>query len=245
MKINEQDGGLSIRCRHCGAILKPDKTFEACGITKAVTWEHCQCIEARRERESETAKERQRVAAEQAADLRRRIERAGVPPKFMSATTERDDVVRLALEGKGLYIQGPVGVGKTHLAMAIAIEAARCGTTVRATSSQRIMAAIRSTFGGEGSEGDVFDSLVRPAILVIDDLGKDAPTEWVVSMLYRVIEERYLTVKPVVVTSNYSKRDLVARLTVDGDSTSAEAIASRLSEMTVRVKLDGGDRRLA
>lgn len=245
MKINGQNDGLSIRCRHCGAILKPDKAFEACGVTKVGTWQQCQCLEARRERENEMAKERQRIAAEQMADLERRIERAGVPPKFRSATTERTDIVRLALEGKGLYIQGPVGVGKTHLAMAIAIEAARCGTTVRVTSSQRIMAAIRGTFGGEGSENDVFNSLVRPRLLVIDDLGKDAPTEWVVSMLYRIIEERYLMVKPVVITSNYSKRDLVSRLTVDGDSTTAEAIASRLSEMTMRVKLDGDDRRIA
>lgn len=244
MRIEGQSGGSSARCRHCGAALKPEKTFEACGKTVVCAWEQCRCPEARRERETEAAKERQRAAAEQEAALARRIERAGVPPRFRAAATERADIVRSALEGKGLYIQGPVGVGKTHLAMAIAVEAARCGKTVRVTSSQRIMSAIRSTFGGDGSEGDVFGSLVRPAILVVDDLGKDAPTEWVVSMLYRVIEERYMALKPVVVTSNYSKRDLVARLTVGGDSTSAEAIASRLSEMTERVRLDGRDRRL-
>lgn len=234
----------TIRCRHCGSVLKAENTFEMGGKTFAVAWQRCQCPEARREHEAEEAKERQRVAAEKMAALEHRLDRAGVPPKFRSAATDRTDVVERALGGCGLYIQGPVGVGKTHLAMAIAIEAARRGVTVRVTSSQRIMASIRSTFGGEGSENDVFTSLVRPRILVIDDLGKDAPTEWVVSMVYRVIEERYLQLKPVVITSNYSKRDLVDRLTVGRDSTTAEAISSRLSEMTERVKLEGDDRRL-
>lgn len=50
-----------------------------------------------------------------------------------------------------------------------------------------------------------------PNLLVIDDLGKENQTLWAVSMIYMAIDDRYNTRKPVVVTSNHSKRELVAR----------------------------------
>ena len=58
------------------------------------------------------------------------------------------------------------------------------------------------------------------------------------------IDDRYNTRKPVVITSNYSKRELVARLSVAADGSTAEAIASRLFEMTTKVEMVGEDRRL-
>lgn len=204
-----------------------------CGCTGAVA-------EARMRVEREDAARRLREKEARAACY----ERAGIPPRFLEAETDREDLVSLVMAGEGLYIQGPFGCGKTHLAAALAKRALAAGRSARVTSSMRILGQIRGTYGGDADEASVFRSLANPWLLVIDDLGKDAPTEWAVSMLYRAVNERYEQMRPTIVTSNYSKRELVERLTVKGDSSTAEALVSRLFEMTRKVELSGEDRRL-
>lgn len=231
------------RCPFCGSELVP--RYVVLG-SRSVRIGHVPCgcsgaaAEARMRFEREEAARRLRDEESRAACC----ERAGVPPRYLEAETDREDLVSAVMAGEGLYIQGPFGCGKTHLAMAIAKRALAAGRTARVTSSMRILAQIRGAYGGGADEGAVFRSLANPWLLVIDDLGKDAPTEWAVSMLYRVVNERYEQMRPTVVTSNYSKRELVDRLTVKGDSSTAEALVSRLFEMTRKVELSGEDRRL-
>ena len=175
-------------------------------------------------------------------NLLRSYERAGIPKRYRGAVWE-DPRAHLTKEGRGLFLQGTNGTGKTNAAMAVAKECVAAGWSVQVTSGVRILSMLRDSMDG-GSAEDVFDKLSKPDLLVIDDMGKENPTEWVVSMLYRVIDERYGSMKTTVVTSNYSKRELVDRLTVGGDSSTAESIVSRLFEMTEKVVIDGEDRRM-
>ena len=85
------------------------------------------------------------------------------------------------------------------------------------------------------------DELARCRVLVLDDLGKEAPTAYACERLFDIVNERYNALLPVIVTSNYTRGEIAQRL-VEGDV--GRSIASRLCEMTRRVHVDGEDRRL-
>lgn len=171
-------------------------------------------------------------------------EAAGIPERFRDQEPGTRDMERILQTGRGLYIQGPNGTGKTRRACACAMAYLAAGMTARVTSPVRLMSQLRDSIGGSGTEAAVFRELSSPDLLVIDDLGKENVTGWAASMLYMAVDDRYGSMRPVVVTSNYSKQELVARLAADGDDSAARAIVSRLFEMTDKVEMGGPDRRL-
>lgn len=234
------------RCPHCGAELRP-LTLHALfgGREHVVGWEPCQCEGARMEREERLAAEEERRRREEAERRRRAYERAGIKPRFIDAESPMAArILEGVRRGMGAYICGPVGTGKTHLASAVARMAVDEGMSVRVTDMLGILAAFKATYGGEGSEDAVLGRLSRCRLLVIDDLGKEAPTEWTLGQVFRVINDRYENMRPVVVTTQFGKSDLIRRLARHGDAETAVAIVSRLSETCRKVELTGTDRRL-
>lgn len=240
-------GPTTRRCPHCGAELKP-LTIPALSGTRepyVVGWEPCQCDGARRERAEREAAEEERRGREEAERRRKAYERAGIKPRFIAAESPMaDQILEDVRNGVGAYICGPVGTGKTHLASAVARMAVDAGMSVRVTDMLGILAAFKATYGGEGSEDAVLGRLSRCRLLVIDDLGKEAPTEWTLGQVFRVVNDRYENMRPVVVTTQFGKSDLIRRLASHGDAETAVAIVSRLSEMCRKVELTGRDRRL-
>lgn len=234
------------RCPHCGAELRP-LTLPALfgGREHVVGWEPCQCEGARMEREERLAAEEERRRREEAERRRRAYERAGIKPRFIDAESPMAArILEGVRRGVGAYICGPVGTGKTHLASAVARMAVDEGMSVRVTDMLGILAAFKATYGGEGSEDAVLGRLSRCRLLVIDDLGKEAPTEWTLGQVFRVVNDRYENMRPVVVTTQFGKSDLIRRLARHGDAETAVAIVSRLSETCRKVELTGTDRRL-
>ena len=47
--------------------------------------------------------------------------------------------------------------------------------------------------------------LSRVGCLVLDDLGKESPTDWTLGQVFRVVNDRYENMRPVVVTTQYGK----------------------------------------
>jgi len=74
-------------------------------------------------------------------------------------------------------------------------------------------------------------------LLIIDDLGKEPATEWVISTLYGIVNERYERELPTIITTNYADEELARRLSRNGDTTTGEAILSRLHEMCDGVEM--------
>ena len=173
------------------------------------------------------------------------VSKACVPERYRDVEPDFKALENIDSTGRGLYIQGPNGTGKTRAASAIALAFIARGRSACFTSGGRVLSRLRDAMRSDEAESDVFAELTTPDLLVVDDLGKENQTAWAVSMIYMAIDDRYNTCKPVVITSNYSKRELVARLSQDGDRSTAEAIVSRLSEMTVKVEMGGEDRRLS
>lgn len=81
-------------------------------------------------------------------------------------------------------------------------------------------------------------------LAVLDDLGKEVPTDWVRSKLFQIVNRRYNDRKATVVTSQYRPDQFVARMGARGRD-DAVAIRSRLAEMCYLVEMEGRDRRSA
>lgn len=205
--------------------------------TEALSWErHC-----------ELEIERQYRAA---------VEAAGIPERFRRAPI-REDLLREVLDGGGLYLYGPAGTGKTTAACGVLRGVIRscseaCGDVLRIrrggiyAKATGILSRYRSAMNGSGeTEESVTASLLEPWLLVVDDMGKERPTGWALSKLYEVIDMRYESVRPVIVTSQMSRGELAAAWSQGAeDAAAAQALASRLSEMCRGVRFDGPDRRL-
>lgn len=210
-----------------------------------IGYEPCRCEGAERERVERMRAESEQREREERERRRKRYERAGIRPRFMGAESPvAEEIARGLAEGRGAYLFGPVGTGKTHIASAAARIAVDAGKRVMVTDMPGIIARLKGTFGTQESEEDVLAGLSRCDLLVIDDLGKEPPTDWTLTQVFRVVNDRYETMRPVVVTSQYDLKALGGRLSRNGDVDTALAIVSRLSEMCDKREVRGTDRRL-
>jgi DNA replication protein DnaC len=119
--------------------------------------------------------------------------------EFCDAIDERLD------EGRGLWLMGDVGTGKTTLAMLASKAAAEAGRTVAIYSLPRLLARIRRTYDAESGEDsylDFFGRLTSVDLLQIDDLGAEKRSDWVLEQLYAIVDDRYESQRSMVVTTN-------------------------------------------
>ncbi len=101
---------------------------------------------------------------------------------------------------------GPVGVGKTHLAIAVLKELiTRKGVTSLFYESGSLLKAIQDSYNpiSQNSEMRVLAPVFQAEVLVLDELGASVPTNWVRDTLYQVINTRYNNQKLTIFTTNY------------------------------------------
>jgi len=149
-----------------------------------------------------------------------------------------DDLDGRLEQGRGLWLFGDTGTGKTTLAMLVSKMALEAGHSVAIYSLPKLLARIRRTYDSEPG-GDsylaFFERLTSVDLLHIDDLGAEKRSDWVLEQLYALINERYEAQRSVIVTTNLPHEELEEQI---GNRT-----VSRLSQICDEVPLFGADRR--
>ena len=105
-------------------------------------------------------------------------------------------------KNQGLLFYGENGTGKTTLACCIAnwlIDNKQ--TTVLATSIIKILQAEKK-FRTNDEEREYLDRLHQVKLLIIDDLGAERDTDYALEIVYNVIDSRYRSGKPMIITTN-------------------------------------------
>lgn len=116
-----------------------------------------------------------------------------------------DDARRV---GRCLVLLGNPGTGKTHLATGIARELAGAGRTAMFARAYEIINAIRSTWSGDHNEERVVSEFVSVDLLIIDEVGVQYGKESEQIELFKVINRRYDTMRPMIVISNHNVQGL-------------------------------------
>ncbi len=169
-----------------------------------------------------------RIARVRAAQLEGRVPRRyqGVsferPPVSDIARTAPDQIqsIRRYLQtieqnlnsGRGLWIAGDVGTGKTTLAMLVSKGALDAGRSVAIYSLPRLLNLLRESMDSESGMLDFMDRLTAVDLLHLDDLGAENQTDWVLEQLYSIVNARYEAERAIVATSNLMPDELTERL---------------------------------
>ena len=133
--------------------------------------------------------------------------------------------------GRGLWFDGPVGTGKTSLAVLVAKTAKDAGRSYAMYPVPMLLAEIKRTFDRDSGDNYLafFRRLCSVDLLVLDDLGAEKQTEWVLEQLYSIVNERWQDRRSIVVTTNLP----------DPDPESAGRVLSR-SARDLRDAVNGG-----
>ena len=140
-----------------------------------------------------------------------------------------------SLEGKkNLLIYGTTGTGKTFLSHCIAKEALDKGLTVIYLTAPEFM-DIASDYEFKHKDGP-FRKVMESSLLIIDDLGTELINSFVISAVYRVVNERLLSERRTVISTNLFPSDLAESYN--------ERVLSRIAGNYQFIRMTGPDLRL-
>ena len=136
-----------------------------------------------------------------------------------------------------LYLWGPCGVGKTHLAYAVARRGFEESLSVTILWAAQLSRKVRMK--DPDQEQDALDRLIEVDILVLDDLGNGTDTAYSRQILQEFLDGRHFRDRAgLMVTSKYSIDQLAAKMADD-------TIPSRLAGMCTVIQVRGPDGRMA
>jgi DNA replication protein DnaC len=154
--------------------------------------------------------------------------------------------IKSLLKGKNIYLSGLTGSGKTILACATLLEIAKESFLEPQQAKFKSFAFIsvpeffedlKATFKQDNKTKELLDSYKEVDLLILDDIGIDKCSEWVLSILYLLINYRYEFLKQTIYTCNLNKNELALKLTDD-------RIISRINNNSVSIKMKKIDFRI-
>lgn len=206
----------------------------------------CKCVIEHNRREADAKRKRDRM---QYLDSMRRTgfpdaemrkwtfsnDDGGNPNLMSIARKYVDNFDEMRANGTGLLLYGNVGCGKSFAAACIANALIDNGTPCMMTNFTRIINRLQESFAGRQK---YIDNLSRFDLLVIDDMAVERNTEYVWEQVMTIIDARYRSGLPIIVTTNLTIGELA-----DPADIRRQRVYSRLKEMCVPIEVAGADRR--
>lgn len=231
--------------KHCGRCRTPKETFFPPELQLQGFRKHpCQCRCARERQEREERAQAKRQAAMELVRLRMEafqdIPAAGW--RFDAAVTMTAQLAkakqyaanwdRFRQDGIGLLLFGDVGTGKSYAAGCIANALIERQVSVLMVG---VSDAVNRMQGSFGADRDAYlKSLMRPELLILDDLGAERNTSFGKERVFDVINRRRLSGKPMLITTNIPLSAMKSAAELDD-----RRIYDRILEVCVPVRFDG------
>lgn len=160
----------------------------------------------------------------------------GSHPEVMKAARNYVENFKTFKEnGKGLLLYGNVGTGKTYVAAAIANALVDKGVPALVTNFARISNKLQESFEGKQA---YLDDLNKFDLLVIDDLATERKTEYMQEIIFNVVDARYRSGLPMIITTNLALETLK-----NPPSVSDNRIFDRILEKCFPIEVKGKSHR--
>jgi DNA replication protein DnaC len=161
-------------------------------------------------------------------------------PQAPKKTIDELSTLRFLHQGENVLFLGPPGVGKSHLALGLSLKALEAGHRVYFLTLHDLVAKARAA--RSKSRLDTFqNTLVRPDLLVIDEVGYLPLEQHDATFLFEVVSKRYERLKPIILTSN---KTYASWGDFFPDSVLATALLDRLLHHATTISIRGESYRL-
>ena len=233
---------------YCGKCRTPKQfRMEAPPLEGRLLPHPCRCEQERLDREA--AEQEARRHHQAVADLKRRgftdpamrgwtfANDNGKCPQMKHAHFYVENWTAMQEENIGYLLWGGVGTGKSYFAGCIANALMEQEVAVRMTNFALILNDLTASFEGRN---EYIARLCRAPLLILDDFGMERGTEYGLEQVYNVVDSRYRSRRPLIVTTNLSLQDLQ-----HPQDTAHARIYDRLLEMCAPIRFSGENFRRA
>lgn len=231
----------------CGACHTPKQTRISILGRERVVYCLCKCGKKEAEERSQREQQQQRLLeisqlrsqGIQDRDMRNwKFDRDDGRNARLSRLSRRyaDQWGQMNAKNIGLLLYGQPGVGKTFYSACISNALIDRGVSVLMTSFPKIVNALDGMYSQDRNR--FLSDFSRYGLLVADDLGAERNSETAQAYVYSVIDNRYRSGRPMIITTNLSLRELK-----DPCNMGKKRIYERILEMSVPLECQGENRR--